>query len=235
MALTSYPMQNGNDTTIGTHPDLHAAADVLLEVAGGNRAPLVSVAASVTVAEGDSFELAADASNPDGDPLSYQWTAPGLTLVDGSGATASLIAPQVDGDTGYAVTVAVSDGTDTTYAEVAVTVEDSASGGCEMVDPDAGNYPAWNSGTVYTGGDQVSHSQLVWQANYWTQGNEPGFSAPEWTLVSDVEVPWSADATYNGGDEVNHEGRRYRAQWWTRGDEPGTASVWVDIGPSSCN
>ncbi|WP_377517051.1 S8 family serine peptidase [Microbulbifer taiwanensis] len=94
VSLTGYPMQNGDDTVIGSHPDLRAAADLLLEGTGGNRAPLVSVPASATVAEGESFELVADASDPDGDPLTYQWSAPGLTLVDGSGANASLVAPR---------------------------------------------------------------------------------------------------------------------------------------------
>ncbi|MFD1215971.1 S8 family peptidase [Microbulbifer celer] len=233
--LTGYPMQNGDDTTIGTHPDLRAAAELLLGNTGGtNRAPLVSVPTGTVVSEGESFELAANASDPDGDTLTFQWQAPGMTLVEGSGSTASLIAPQVDGDTAFTVAVAVSDGTDTTHAEVAVTVEDAAGGGCDIADPEAINYPAWDIGAIYTAGDQVSHSQLVWQANHWTQGNEPSFTAAQWTLVSEAEVPWSADATYSGGDEVNHEGRRYRAQWWSRGDESGTASVWVDIGPSSC-
>ncbi|MFC6978727.1 carbohydrate-binding protein [Microbulbifer taiwanensis] len=103
-----------------------------------------------------------------------------------------------------------------------------------MTDPNAGNYPAWTPGTTYLGEDQVSHESLVWEAKYWTQ-TEPGFSAADWKLLSDVEVPWNASTAYNGNDEVNHDGRRYRAQWWTQGDEPGAASVWVDIGPASCN
>ncbi|WP_105102225.1 S8 family peptidase [Microbulbifer pacificus] len=235
VTMTGYPMLNGIGSTIGTHPDLRAAAELLLADVGGNSAPLVSVPESIVVAEGQNFELIADSTDPDGDPLGYQWTAPGLTLVDGSGATASFIAPQVDDDTVYEVTVAVSDGKATTYAKVTVTVADSPAESCDMSDPNAGSYPSWDSGTVYTGGDQVSHNQLVWRANYWTQNNEPGDAAPQWTLVSDVEVAWSASATYLGGDEVNHGASRYRAQWWTRGDEPGVAGVWVNIGPSSCN
>lgn len=231
---TGYPMLNGDGNTIGTHPDLRAASDLLLD--GGNSAPVVTLVDSVSVTEGETFYLEASASDPDGDSLSYQWTVPaGFTLVDGSGATAEITAMQVDATKEFSVQVEVSDGELSSSDSTAVTVADSGgTGNCELVDPNASDYPAWSASSVYTGGDTVSHNQLVWEANYWTQGNEPGFSAPDWTLLSDVEAPWQSDAAYSGGDEVNHEGRRYRAQWWTRGDEPGTADVWEDIGPSDC-
>lgn len=34
--------------------------------------------------------------------------------------------------------------------------------------------PAWKSADVYTGGAQVSHGGHTWQAQWWTQGEEPG-------------------------------------------------------------
>lgn len=233
LVTSGYPMLNGDSATIGTHPDLRAAADMLL--GSGNRAPVVTLVDSVSVTEGETFYLEASASDPDGDSLSYQWTVPaGFTLVDGSGATAEIIAPQVDATADFTVQVSVSDGELSSGDATAVTVADSDGGSCELVDPNASDYPAWSAGSVYTGGDTVSHDQLVWEANYWTQGNEPTLSGDQWTLLSDVEVPWQPDAAYSGEDEVNHEGRRYRAQWWTKGEEPGTADVWEDIGPSEC-
>lgn len=236
MTVTGYPMLNGNSSTIGTHPDLRAAADLLLAGGGGNQPPVVSAPASVSVAAGETFQVTATASDPDGDPLSFQWSAPSVFAMSGSSnATVTLTAPQLAASEEFAVTVSVSDGSASASASVSVTVIGSGGGSCDLVDPNAGSYPAWIAGSVYLGGDTVSHSQLVWRANYWTQGNEPGFTAPQWTLLSDVELPWHPDATYNSGDEANHQGRRYRAQWWTRGDEPGVASVWLDIGPAGCD
>ncbi|WP_159940558.1 MULTISPECIES: glycosyl hydrolase family 18 protein [unclassified Nocardiopsis] len=39
--------------------------------------------------------------------------------------------------------------------------------------------PAWSSGTVYTGGDVVSHRGSEYRAQWWTQGEEPGTTG-EW-------------------------------------------------------
>ncbi|GAB7048301.1 carbohydrate-binding protein [Catenuloplanes indicus] len=35
----------------------------------------------------------------------------------------------------------------------------------------------WAWGTVYLGGDRVAHNGRLWQANWWTQGSEPGLTA----------------------------------------------------------
>ncbi|WP_250458491.1 glycosyl hydrolase family 18 protein [Microbulbifer litoralis] len=200
----------------------------------GNSAPEVSLPTVEPVAEGDSVTISANASDADGDSLSYSWSAPGLDLA-ADGATATVTAPQVEADSTFTVSVTVSDGIAAGSAQVEVTVLDQGGdNGCSASDPNAGDYPAWQSGATHLGGDRVSHESLVWEANYWTQ-MEPGFTAADWTLVSDVEVPWSARTAYNGGDEVNHGGLRYRAQWWTRGEEPGTAGAWVEIGPATCN
>ncbi|MDG4820686.1 glycosyl hydrolase [Asanoa sp. WMMD1127] len=44
------------------------------------------------------------------------------------------------------------------------------------------NAPAWNWGTVYLAGQRVKHNDRqgrlhLWQANWWTQGSEPGWTA----------------------------------------------------------
>ena len=38
---------------------------------------------------------------------------------------------------------------------------------------------AWNSGEIYTGGEEVSHDGDVWEAKWWTQGDAPG-EGGEW-------------------------------------------------------
>ena len=35
----------------------------------------------------------------------------------------------------------------------------------------------WDWGTVYLGGQRVQHNGHLWQANWWTQGSEPGLTA----------------------------------------------------------
>lgn len=212
-----------------------ATATITLRAPQANTPPQVSVPASVSVASGGSVNITATASDADGDPLSYSWSAPDFSVSNGSSATVTLTAPQVQETTDYTVTVTVDDGTDSVQAQVVVTVTYSDPGGsCEMTDPNAGSYPAWASGSTYLGGDRVSHQDLVWEAKYWTQ-TQPGFTAADWKLISEVEVPWNASTAYSGGSEVNHNGRRWSASWWTQGDEPGAAGVWVDIGEASCN
>ncbi|MFB6397648.1 carbohydrate-binding protein [Polymorphospora lycopeni] len=42
--------------------------------------------------------------------------------------------------------------------------------------------PAWNWGTVYLEGQRVRHNGRLWQANWWTQGSEPGLTA-QWREI----------------------------------------------------
>jgi pyruvate/2-oxoglutarate dehydrogenase complex dihydrolipoamide acyltransferase (E2) component len=45
-----------------------------------------------------------------------------------------------------------------------------------------GGLPAWNSGSVYTGGMAVSYNGHRWTAKWWTQGDVPGANAQDvWT------------------------------------------------------
>jgi hypothetical protein len=39
------------------------------------------------------------------------------------------------------------------------------------------NAPTWNWSTVYLGGQKATHNGHLWQANWWTQGSEPGLTA----------------------------------------------------------
>ncbi|WP_323064523.1 glycosyl hydrolase family 18 protein [Aeromonas jandaei] len=201
-----------------------------------NLPPLVSLPATASVESGNQVTLKATASDPNGDPLTYQWTVPaGLTASGQNSATLVVTGPDVTSDTAYDLSLTVSDGALDASAATRLTVKPvSGGGGCSATDPDAVNWPAWQASKVYNGGDKVSHNQLVWQAKYWTQGNEPSRTADQWTLVSKVQLGWDANVAYNGGDLTNHNGRQWKAQYWTRGDEPGKAAVWQDVGAASC-
>lgn len=45
--------------------------------------------------------------------------------------------------------------------------------------------PAWNAGSVYTGGNTVSHEGHTWRAKWWVTGEEPGTSG-EWGVWEDL-------------------------------------------------
>ena len=200
-----------------------------------NLAPVVSVPATASVEAGKQVTIKATASDPNGDPLTYQWTVPaGLTASGQSSATLMVTGPNVTSETGYDLSVTVSDGGLDARAATRLTVKPVSGGGCTATDPDAANWPAWQASKVYNGGDKVSHNQLVWQAKYWTQGNEPSRSAGQWLLVSKVQLGWDANVAYNGGELTTYNGRQWKAQYWTKGDEPGKAAVWQDVGAASC-
>lgn len=50
-------------------------------------------------------------------------------------------------------------------------------------DPEDCDAAAWSSSVTYNGGDVVSHEDSEWEANHWTQGEEPG-AGGDWG-------PWS--------------------------------------------
>nr|WP_279387179.1 glycosyl hydrolase family 18 protein [Natrarchaeobius chitinivorans] len=47
-------------------------------------------------------------------------------------------------------------------------------------------YPEWDPDAVYTGGDRVVHDGAIWEARWWTQGDEPG-EGGQWGPWDEVE------------------------------------------------
>lgn len=202
----------------------------------GNQAPVVRVPARLSVMSGARFTISADASDADGDPLTYAWTlADGFDSGDLTQAALDASAPSVDADRDYEISVAVSDGQAVSSATTVVTVTADQGGGCDQTDPNADQYPAWVAGTVYNNGDRVSHNKLVWQAKWWTNSAEPSAAAEVWQLISDVPLVWQATVAYPANSQVHYRGGVWQNQWWSRGDEPGSADVWQRVGDSDCN
>ena len=222
-----------------TDPEGLSAADsvtVTNKADTPNQAPVVSVAATATVEAGKTVSIVASASDADGDALTYAWTVPaGVSATGQNSATLVVTGPNVTEATSYGLSVLVSDGALDASASTNLTVTPKViGGGCDATDPNAGNYPAWQTSVVYNTGDTVSHSQLVWKAKYWTQGNTPSRTADQWQLLSQVDLGWDAGVVYNGGQTTSYNGRVWKASYWTKGDVPGVAAVWVDIGAASC-
>ena len=216
---------------------------------------------AVTVESGEAISLHAQATDPDGDALTYSWSVPADMNATGTDtANVRITAPDVNTASSYTLSVVVSDGKTSVQSNVQVNVtpkatpvpdenedgitppdedtppsdEGSATNSCDApVDANASHYAAWESSKVYNNGDTVSFDNLVWKAKYWTQGNQPGFGVDAWELVSQVKMNWRADKVYNGGDKTTYEGFEYRAKWWTQGDKPGNSDVWVKEGASA--
>ena len=207
-----------------------------------NQAPVVNLRATMAANEGAAVSITATATDPDGDALTYAWDTGTLTGATGTDtATVAFTAPQVTADADYTLTLTVTDDADTpasTTANIVLTVVDLDSTGCRTVDPNAANYPAWDSSRTYVQPNRVGHEGLVWEAKHWTQ-EEPVATETdwpqEWTLVSTtVEIAWNPERAYNTGDEANHGTRRYRAAYYTKGDNPTAGGPWTDVGATTC-
>ncbi len=106
----------------------------------------------------------------------------------------------------------------------------------------------WSSTTAYTGGNTVSENGVNYQANWWTQGNDPATSSgasgsgQPWTSLGacggssgsggsgsgggttsgTCAAAWSATQVYTGGNVASENNVNYVANWWTQGNDPAT-------------
>lgn len=89
----------------------HEAEASVIVSTRANRAPLLTAldATPRQVAPGATAQLSASAQDPDGDTLSYEWSATGKWTITGSGANVQVKAPDSYGTTGT-VSVNVKDG-----------------------------------------------------------------------------------------------------------------------------
>ena len=90
---------------------LSNTATVDIEVYAGNRPPVISYTyVPFSAVEGDTVYLYGSAYDPDGDTLTYSWTAPGGTFSGSTTSSPTWTAPAVSSATNYTVTLTVNDG-----------------------------------------------------------------------------------------------------------------------------
>ncbi|MCG9595104.1 chitinase [Vibrio sp. Isolate25] len=208
-----------------------------------NEAPVVFVSGPESVVEKQT-NVSVSASIEDKDEsdshlLSWRLSEELDYMLSNNGQTITFTAPEVDVDTPLSAHVLVEDSagnqTKSSMTMLVMDLSDGGNGSCNMIDPNAGEYPAFNPDQVYTEeSEPISHNGFVYQANWWVQGDEPTPENGAWDLLSSVDLPWSAATAYDGGALANYGDHQWQAQWWTQGEEPGTVDVWVNIGPNTC-
>ncbi|GAB2456435.1 hypothetical protein GCM10007967_08160 [Xylanimonas ulmi] len=107
-------------------------------------------------------------------------------------------------------------------------------------EPEVPAYDAWEAERVYVAGDRVVFDGRVFEAQWWTQRQEPGASPwCSWMELGAVVTThdgqdvraWTASWVFTGGEVVEHEGQLWRARWWTRNQTPGDPhGPWERVG-----
>jgi chitinase len=117
-------------------------------------------------------------------------------------------------------------------------------------DPATSPYPVWRDDKSYQKGDEVVWRRNVYEAKWWSQGDQPDAPVSQawdtaWRLVGPVlpgdrppaaapTLPpgtypeWSPTQAYDKGQRVLRKGHPYEAKWWTRDEVPGAdvANDW---------
>lgn len=144
-----------------------------------NTAPVAAVSAPATANAGDVVVVdASGSSDADNDTLTYSWDVPAGLSATINGATVTFTASEYTQDTSLLFTVTVSDAQATSSASATVVVAKKDTGGGTCTN-------AWDSGAVYNGGDQVTWDGKVWEAKWWTQGDDPSQSG-QWGVWKEV-------------------------------------------------
>lgn len=112
---------------------------------------------------------------------------------------------------------------------------------------------SWTTDGVYNKGDTVIIDGKTYEAQWWTQGENPSDSG-QWGVWRQLGVDpnqngdnnadtgtdnpsdnqdtpvvnqaWTAQKIYNTGDKVVVNGITYTAKWWSQGQNPESSSAW---------
>jgi chitinase len=117
----------------------------------------------------------------------------------GTTATTSYTAAGLTAATAYLFTVVATDSAGSSAPTAALSLTTPAGS-----QPPASTIAAWTATSIYTTGMQVSEGGLIYQANWWTQGNDPSASngaigtGEPWTVIGKVNTtPTAPNAPTN--------------------------------------
>ncbi|WP_217532456.1 glycosyl hydrolase family 18 protein [Vibrio metschnikovii] len=145
-----------------------------------NTPPVAIVSAPSEVRAGEQVLVDASASyDAQQETLSFDWQVPTGLEVQINGSQLSFTAGSYSVDTTLNFTVTVSDGELSSSASVSVIVlATSNNDQCDNL---------WNASAVYVGGNQVTWAGKVWEAKWWTQGDDPAQSGA-WGVWKEIGV-----------------------------------------------
>ncbi|WP_286269438.1 trypsin-like serine protease [Thalassotalea hakodatensis] len=138
---------------------------------GGSNTPPVAQFSAAVNALTVSFT---DQSSDDQAVVTYLWN-----FGDGNTSTQPNPTHSYAQAGSYTVSLTVSDeqGLSNTTSQ-SLNVSDGGNTGCNGV-------PAWQVSTVYLSGEQVSHQGRKYQANWWSQGQNPAQNSGQWEVWTD--------------------------------------------------
>ena len=92
----------------------------------------------------------------------------------------------------------------------------------------------WDKSTAYQTGDRVSYDGSVFEAAWYSKGEQPGGNSnsawEQLAMAEDGETAWTSTRIFTTGDLATFDGKTYRAAWYTRGDVPGSVKgPWEEI------
>ncbi|MDC0535926.1 carbohydrate-binding protein, partial [Francisellaceae bacterium] len=92
---------------------------------------------------------------------------------------------------------------------------------------------------VYQDGDKAVKSGVVYEAQWWSQGQNPISNSGQyqvWKAIGQGSasptpsvLTWTVNGVYQKGDKVNYQGSTYEAKWWTQGKIPDQHSSQWDV------
>lgn len=137
----------------------------------GNIKPSVNITSPANGAsfdEGNDITFSASASDADGTVVKVEYFRGATKIGESTSGSYTVTWPNATVGN-YSITAKATDnlGATGTSAAIAVTVNSTSTGG------DCDGIPVWSASTVYHGGDQVQYNGNKYQANYWTQNNNP--------------------------------------------------------------
>ncbi len=94
----------------GTDTDSETITITVDDITVGNTAPIITTTAVTQVYENQAYSYDVDATDPDGDTLTYSLTQPTWLSIDSTTGLITGTAPSVNQDTDYTVNIEVSDG-----------------------------------------------------------------------------------------------------------------------------
>jgi len=220
-ASFSAPAVTANQTlafrlTVTDAKGLSSTADVqvLNKAPKANQAPVVNPMEAITLEAGQTQSLHVQATDPDGDALTYSWSVPADMNASGTDtANVRITAPEVSSEEHYTLSAMVSDGKTSVQSNVQVTVAPKAAAPADDVTPPADD--------VTPPADEV------------TPPSDEGSASSSCDNPVDANASkyaaWNASAVYNNGDIVSFDHLVWKAKYWTQGNQPGFASESWDL------